>query len=225
MPCSVGVLSQNIQFSSCKLVNMKEGALAQWLKQPAWKVGDRGFKPCSGLQIAKKQNVSFPLIHKDSILWGPSWPRGRCFASDRQGSNFERCIWRAMSAHLSHYPQEVLMAQFSLYVHKGGLKIPVISCLWMWPLRNALRSKCHHKRPLSPIPGFIEQSDQKLNNIYIHLLLFSRRCHDYFPESKPRKRAVCPNVDLMLVHRRRRWTSIKSTLRPFFFAVSAVFSK
>ena len=27
-----------------------------------------------------------------------------------------------MSSHSSHQPQEVLLAQFSLYVHKGGLK-------------------------------------------------------------------------------------------------------
>ena len=42
-----------------------------------------------------------------------------CSASDRQGSNFESCVWRTVS---SHHPQEVLLAQFSLYVHKGGLK-------------------------------------------------------------------------------------------------------
>ena len=40
-----------------------------------------------------------------------------CSASDRQGSNFESCVWRT-----SHHPQEVLLAQFSLYVHEGGLK-------------------------------------------------------------------------------------------------------
>ena len=40
-------------------------------------------------------------------------------ASDRKGSNFESCVWRTVS---SHHPQEVLLAQFSLYVHKGGLK-------------------------------------------------------------------------------------------------------
>ena len=28
-----------------------------------------------------------------------------------------------MSSHLSHHPQEVLLAQFSLYVHKSGLKL------------------------------------------------------------------------------------------------------
>ena len=45
-----------------------------------------------------------------------------CSASDRQGSNFEFCVWRTVSSQSSHHPQEVLFAQFSLYVHKGGLK-------------------------------------------------------------------------------------------------------
>ena len=45
-----------------------------------------------------------------------------CSASDRQCSNFEFCVWRTVSSQSSHHPQEVLLAQFSLYVHKGGLK-------------------------------------------------------------------------------------------------------
>ena len=45
-----------------------------------------------------------------------------CSASDRQGSNFASCVWRTVSSQSSHHPQEVLLAQFSLYVHKGGLK-------------------------------------------------------------------------------------------------------
>ena len=45
-----------------------------------------------------------------------------CSASDRQGSNFESCVWRTVSSQSSHHPQEVILAQFSLYVHKGGLK-------------------------------------------------------------------------------------------------------
>ena len=36
--------------------------------------------------------------------------------------NFESCVWRAVSSHLSHHPHEVLLAQFSLYVHKCGIK-------------------------------------------------------------------------------------------------------
>ena len=43
-------------------------------------------------------------------------------ASDRQGSNFESCVWRTVSSQSSHQPQEVLLTQFSLYEHKGGLK-------------------------------------------------------------------------------------------------------
>ena len=45
-----------------------------------------------------------------------------CSASDHQGSNFESCVWRTVSNNASHHPQEVLLAQFNLYVHKGGLK-------------------------------------------------------------------------------------------------------
>ena len=45
-----------------------------------------------------------------------------CSPSDRQGPNFESCVWRTVSSQSSHHPQEVLLVQFSLYVHKGGLK-------------------------------------------------------------------------------------------------------
>ena len=45
-----------------------------------------------------------------------------CSSSDRQGSNFESCVWRTVTSHSSHHSQEILLAQFSLYVHKGGLK-------------------------------------------------------------------------------------------------------
>ena len=45
-----------------------------------------------------------------------------CSASDRQGSIFESCVWRTVSSHSSHHSQKVLLAQFSLYEHKCGLK-------------------------------------------------------------------------------------------------------
>ena len=32
-------------------------------------------------------------------------------------------VWRTVSSQSSHHPQEVLLAQSSLYVHKGGLKL------------------------------------------------------------------------------------------------------
>ena len=61
-------------------------------------------------------------------------------ASDRQGSNFESCVWRTVSSQSSHHPQEIILAQFSLYVHKGGLKpdsfhFITISGLYLTPLQ------------------------------------------------------------------------------------------
>ena len=48
------------------------GAMVQWLKLPAWKVGGRGFVSRSGIQVSKKPNVSSPFTRKDSILCGAS---------------------------------------------------------------------------------------------------------------------------------------------------------
>ena len=53
-----------------------------------------------------------------------------CSASDRQGSNFESYVWRTVSSQSSHHLQEVLLAQFSLYVYKGGLKPDSFHLLW-----------------------------------------------------------------------------------------------
>ena len=57
-----------------------------------------------------------------------------CSSSDRHGSNFEFCVWRAVAFHLSHRPQEVLLAQFSLQVHTCGLRPPsfhfILSSNW-----------------------------------------------------------------------------------------------
>ena len=44
------------------------------------------------------------------------------FGFNGSGSNFESCVWSTVSSQSSHHPQEVLLAQFSLHVHKGGLK-------------------------------------------------------------------------------------------------------
>ena len=93
------------------------------VKAAAWKVGDRGFEPLSGSQVSKKKNVSSLFTRKNSILLEASRDRELASSnSDRQGSNFESCVWRAVSSHSSHHPQEVLLTHFSLYMHKGGLK-------------------------------------------------------------------------------------------------------
>ena len=81
----------------------------------------RGSVP--GLSGLKETKMFLPHPRvKVSIVWSLRDREVACSASDRQGSNFESCVWRTVSSQSSHHPQEVLLAQFSLYVHKGGLK-------------------------------------------------------------------------------------------------------
>ena len=92
----------------------------------------------SGLGGLKETKMFLPHPRvKVSIMGSLSDREVACSASDRQGSNFESCVWRAVS---SHHPQKVLLAQCSLYVHKGGLKpdsyhfkemvLPLLDMLW-----------------------------------------------------------------------------------------------
>ena len=88
------------------------------------------FRRCSTRNAGHHRDHSRPVYNIDSPFFTLSVSivgslRDRevaCSASDRQGSNFKSCVWRTMSSHSSHHPQEVLLDQFSLYVHKGGLK-------------------------------------------------------------------------------------------------------
>ena len=81
----------------------------------------RGSVPGLGGLKATKMFLPHPSV-KLSIVGSLRDREVACSTSDRQGPNFEFCVWRTVASHLSHYPQEVHLAQFSLYVHKGGLK-------------------------------------------------------------------------------------------------------
>ena len=81
----------------------------------------RGSVPGIGGLKETKMFLPHPRV-KVSIVGSLRDREVACSASDRQGSNFESCVWRTVSSQSSHHPQEVLLAQFSLYVHKGGLK-------------------------------------------------------------------------------------------------------
>ena len=80
-----------------------------------------GSVPGRGGLKATKMFLPHPRV-KVSIVGSLRDREVACSASDRQGPNFESCVWRTVSSQSSHHPQEVLLAQFSLYVHKGGLK-------------------------------------------------------------------------------------------------------
>ena len=81
----------------------------------------RGSVPGLGGLKETKLFLPHPRV-KVSIMGSLRDREVACSASDRQGSNFESCVWRTVSSQSSHHPQEVFLAQFSLYVHKGGLK-------------------------------------------------------------------------------------------------------
>ena len=87
----------------------------------AFHARDRGSVPGLGGLKETKMFLPHPRV-KVSIVGSLRDREVACSASDRQGSNFESCVWRTVSSQSSHQPQEVLLAQFSLYVHKGGLK-------------------------------------------------------------------------------------------------------
>ena len=82
----------------------------------------RGSVPGHGGLKETKEFLPHPRV-KLSIVGSLRDREVACSASDRQGSNFESCVWRTVSSHSPHHPQEVLLAQFSLYVHKAGLKL------------------------------------------------------------------------------------------------------
>ena len=130
----------------------------------AWKVGDCGFEP-----------------HPDRDREVAS------SASDRQGTNFECCVWRAVSSHSSHHSQKVLLAQFSLYVHKGGLK-----------------PHSYHLTCLTP-------------QIWAELIFYIMRCYHaglvkiHVTVTAPANMNRRPNVDLLLTHRLRHRPNCKPT--------------
>ena len=81
----------------------------------------RGSVPGLGGLKETKMFLPHPRV-KVSIVGSLRDREVACSASDRQGSNFESRVWRTVSSQSSHHSQEVFLAQFSLYVHKGGLK-------------------------------------------------------------------------------------------------------
>ena len=91
----------------------------------------RGSVPGLGGLKETKMFLPHPRV-KVSIVGSHRDREVACSASDRQGSNFESCGWRTVSSQSSHHPQEVLLAQFSLYVHKGGLKPDSFHFVLFW---------------------------------------------------------------------------------------------
>ena len=67
----------------------------------------RGSVPCLGGLKETQMFLPHPRV-KVSIVGSLRDREVACSASDRQGSNFGSCVWRAVSSQSSHHPQEVL---------------------------------------------------------------------------------------------------------------------
>ena len=83
-----------------------------------------------------------------------------CSASDRQGSNFESWVWRTVSSQSSHQPQEVVLAQFSLYVPKGGLKPDSFHFI-------SLPGPCHCTRNITHRSFYFTYKTRAYNKYYL----------------------------------------------------------
>ena len=97
-----------------------------------------------------------------------------CSASDRQGSNPESRVWRTVSSQSSHHPQEVLLAQLSLYVHKGGLKPDSFHFFTHDWYRFSISKFIHFSNTFSRIscrfqpPILLNENTQKTNKLYFN---------------------------------------------------------
>ena len=110
----------------------------------------RGSVPGPG-GLKETKNVSTPSMCEVSIVGSLRDREVACSAPDRQGSNFESCVWRTVSSQSSHHPQEVLLAQFSLYVHKGGLKPDLFHLYWISTKKN---NACGYIRDFPQIQAY-----------------------------------------------------------------------
>ena len=95
-----------------------------------------------------------------------------CSASDLQGLNFEFCVWRAVSSHSFHHPQEVLLAQCAQKWPKASF-ISLFLLLWFIVSIQHIQVPCTHTR----IEAIAFASWLVLRGAERHVLLL--RCLDY----------------------------------------------
>ena len=123
------------------------------LNSELWHAGKKPYYLCStsacharargsvpGLGGLKETKMFLPhQLVKFSVVGSLRDREVACSASDRQGSNFESCVWKAVSSHSSHHPQKVLLAKLSLFVHKTGLRPDSVNFIFSIELEHQTR--------------------------------------------------------------------------------------
>ena len=124
LPCPIDGSCWNTAFSSILIHDtglLTGGGPRVVVSTAAFHARVRSSVPGHGGLKKTKMFLPHPRV-KVSIVGSLRDREVACSASDLQGSIFVSCVWRTVSSQSSHHPQEFLLAQFSLYVHKGGLK-------------------------------------------------------------------------------------------------------
>ena len=114
-----------VRWDELKLYRFYISAHLNYIENKPLLIGARYWQilifPGGGISNFKEMKCFFPAHLQRFNIVGSLRDRA-CSISNRQGSDFEFCVWRAVPSHSSHHPQEVILVQFSLYVHKDGLK-------------------------------------------------------------------------------------------------------
>ena len=134
----------------------------------------RGSVPGLGGFKETKMFLPHPRV-KVSIVGSLRDREVACSASDRQGSNFESCVWRTVSSQSSHHPQEVLLAQFSLYVHKGGLK-PDSFHFYSYLSKKIMKMFIFDQNEMHLLFDLSNLEFSPQCNVYIYYFLFTPLC-------------------------------------------------
>ena len=79
-----------------------------------------GSSPALAFKLQRNKTFLPRSLVKNNIVGSFLDRQVAYLASDHQGSNFNFCVWRAVANY--HHPQELLLAQLSLHVHKVGLE-------------------------------------------------------------------------------------------------------
>ena len=169
----------------------------------------RGSVPGLGGLKETKMFLPHPRV-KVSIVGSLRDREVACSASDRQGSNFESCVWTTVSSQSSHHPQEVLLAQFSLFVHKGGLKPDSFHFIYDHTIMFILPEFVSYLGERGGVlcvgnswhfctPVLMNMSNITFQVLRLSIFIFNKRAY----------RAL---VGIMLAQRRKRWPSITSAL-------------
>ena len=116
--CSV-MLVTSVRNSFCRvglyvLLCIWAGTLGWWLAPLPFTLEFEVRLTSLGSLKETQMFLPHPLV-KLSVVGGFRDREVACSASDLQGLNFESCVWREVSSHSTHHPQEVLLAQFSPY--------------------------------------------------------------------------------------------------------------